>query len=197
MKRPTPVETDDNVARMVNRGSPFLKGNHFLVPTSIRFRKSRSVSSSLCQDRFASHSPISVPSERYARPQYEIIAHHSYRTTGTSFWILKSSRHSFVSLSVRRKSPDRQTNRCVTTAMFSIISLTHTMGHVLLLRSTGQKPHLRAEHLPSPTIGIGGGLATSPLPHHRTYGSRIRWFGGCSQGDTSPQPEHRFLACQP
>ena len=26
-------------------------------------------------------------------------------------------------------------------------------------------------------IGIGGGLTTSPLPHHRTYGSRIRRFG--------------------
>jgi hypothetical protein len=26
-------------------------------------------------------------------------------------------------------------------------------------------------------IGIGGGLTTSPLPHHRTCGSRIRRFG--------------------
>jgi hypothetical protein len=26
-------------------------------------------------------------------------------------------------------------------------------------------------------IGIGGGLTTSPLPHHRPYGSRIRRFG--------------------
>src|SRR4029453_5290977 len=26
-------------------------------------------------------------------------------------------------------------------------------------------------------IGIGGGLTTSPLPHHRTFGSRIRRFG--------------------
>jgi len=30
-------------------------------------------------------------------------------------------------------------------------------------------------------IGIGRGLAASPLPHHRTYGSRIRRFGGVSQ----------------
>ena len=35
-----------------------------------------------------------------------------------------------------------------------------------------------------------------PLPHHRTYGSRIRRFGGLSQGEPSPQPEHRFPACQ-
>ena len=26
-------------------------------------------------------------------------------------------------------------------------------------------------------IEIGGGLTTSPLPHHRTFGSRIRRFG--------------------
>ena len=35
-----------------------------------------------------------------------------------------------------------------------------------------------------------------PLPHHRTYGSRIRRFGGWRQGETSPQPEPRFPACQ-
>jgi len=29
-------------------------------------------------------------------------------------------------------------------------------------------------------IGIGGSLTTPPLPHHRTYGSRIRRFGGLS-----------------
>ena len=29
-------------------------------------------------------------------------------------------------------------------------------------------------------IGIGGGLTTSPLPHHRTFGSRIRRFGRLS-----------------
>jgi translation initiation factor IF-2 len=29
-------------------------------------------------------------------------------------------------------------------------------------------------------IGIGGGLATSPLPHHRTDGARSRRFGGVS-----------------
>jgi hypothetical protein len=33
-------------------------------------------------------------------------------------------------------------------------------------------------------IGIGRDLAASPLPHHRTYGSRIRRFGRLSQGDT-------------
>jgi hypothetical protein len=38
-------------------------------------------------------------------------------------------------------------------------------------------------------IGIGRGLTASPLPHHRTYGSRIRRFGRCGQGETSPQPE--------
>jgi hypothetical protein len=30
-------------------------------------------------------------------------------------------------------------------------------------------------------IGIGRDLTASPLPHHRTYGSRIRRFGGFSQ----------------
>jgi hypothetical protein len=45
-------------------------------------------------------------------------------------------------------------------------------------------------------IGIGRGLAASPLPHHRTFGSRIRRFGGLSQGESSPQPEHRFPECQ-
>src|SRR5215510_7046121 len=30
-------------------------------------------------------------------------------------------------------------------------------------------------------IGIGGSLTAPPLPHHRTYGSRIRRFGGCRQ----------------
>ena len=39
------------------------------------------------------------------------------------------------------------------------------------------------------TIGIGRGLAASPLPHHRTYGSRIRRFGRLSQGEPSPQPQ--------
>ena len=46
-------------------------------------------------------------------------------------------------------------------------------------------------------IGIGRGLTTAPLPHHRTYGSRIRRFGRLSRGDTSPQPERRLPACQP
>jgi hypothetical protein len=36
-------------------------------------------------------------------------------------------------------------------------------------------------------IGIGRGLTASPLPHHRTYGSRIRRFGRWSQGVT-PTP---------
>jgi hypothetical protein len=36
--------------------------------------------------------------------------------------------------------------------------------------------------LPWHLIGIGRGLTASPLPHHRTYGSRIRRFGGWSQG---------------
>jgi hypothetical protein len=38
-------------------------------------------------------------------------------------------------------------------------------------------------------IGIGRGLTASPLPHHRTYGSRIRRFGRLSQGEPSPQPQ--------
>ncbi len=38
-------------------------------------------------------------------------------------------------------------------------------------------------------IGIGRGLTASPLPHHRTDGSRIRRFGRLSQGETLPQPE--------
>jgi hypothetical protein len=45
-------------------------------------------------------------------------------------------------------------------------------------------------------IGIGRDLTASPLPHHRTDGSRLRRCGGCSQGETSPQPEPRFPACQ-
>ncbi len=45
-------------------------------------------------------------------------------------------------------------------------------------------------------IGIGRGLAASPLPHHRTFGSRIRRFGGVSQGESSPQAEPRFPECQ-
>jgi hypothetical protein len=34
------------------------------------------------------------------------------------------------------------------------------------------------------------------LPHHRTDGSRLRRFGRLHQGEPSPQPEHRFPACQ-
>jgi hypothetical protein len=33
-------------------------------------------------------------------------------------------------------------------------------------------------------MGIGRGLTASPLPHHRTYGSRIRRFGRFRQSDT-------------
>ena len=32
------------------------------------------------------------------------------------------------------------------------------------------------------SIGIGGHLATPPLPHHRAYGSVPRRFGGLSTG---------------
>src|SRR5438045_9104026 len=32
----------------------------------------------------------------------------------------------------------------------------------------------------APRIAIGGSLAAPPLPHHRTYGSRIRRFGELS-----------------
>ena len=35
-------------------------------------------------------------------------------------------------------------------------------------------------------IGIGRGLTASPLPHHRTYGSRIRRFGRFRQGQRHP-----------
>jgi hypothetical protein len=45
-------------------------------------------------------------------------------------------------------------------------------------------------------IGIGRGLTASPLPHHRTYGSRIRRFGRFSQSEPSPQPEHWVPECQ-
>ena len=38
------------------------------------------------------------------------------------------------------------------------------------------------------SIGIGGSLAAPPLPHHRTYGSRIRRFGGFS-GRSVSQPD--------
>jgi hypothetical protein len=47
-----------------------------------------------------------------------------------------------------------------------------------------------------PSIRDREGPHGLPLPHHRTYGSRIRRFGGLSQGETSPQPKHRFPACQ-
>ena len=36
----------------------------------------------------------------------------------------------------------------------------------------------------NPLIGIGRGLTASPIPHHRTYGSRIRRFGRLSRGNT-------------
>jgi hypothetical protein len=45
-------------------------------------------------------------------------------------------------------------------------------------------------------IGIGRGLAASPLPHHRTYGSRLRRFGRLRQGEPSPQPEPWVPECQ-
>src|SRR5918995_716952 len=45
-------------------------------------------------------------------------------------------------------------------------------------------------------IGIGRGLTASPLPHHRTFGSRIRRFGGGGEGEPYPPPAHRFPACQ-
>jgi hypothetical protein len=35
-------------------------------------------------------------------------------------------------------------------------------------------------------IGTGRGLTASPLPHHRTFGSRIRRFGRLSQGVITP-----------
>ena len=44
------------------------------------------------------------------------------------------------------------------------------------------------------TVGAG---SPRPLPHHRTYGSRIRRFGRWSQGETSPRPERLLPACQP
>jgi hypothetical protein len=46
-------------------------------------------------------------------------------------------------------------------------------------------------------IGIGRSLTASPLPPHRTYGSRLRRFGRHCQGETSPPPERRLPACQP
>jgi hypothetical protein len=47
-----------------------------------------------------------------------------------------------------------------------------------------------------PEIGIGGSLATPPLPHHRTYGSRIRRFDrrlselGCLNGRKAERFEY-------
>src|SRR6266581_1556515 len=35
----------------------------------------------------------------------------------------------------------------------------------------GRRPQPIRSHLRATTIGIGGSLATPPLPHHRTYGS--------------------------
>ena len=53
----------------------------------------------------------------------------------------------------------------------------------------------------SALFGIGGGLTTSPLPHHRTNGSRIRRFGRLSQGtakmNAALQPECPLLPRQP
>ena len=45
-------------------------------------------------------------------------------------------------------------------------------------------PFYAKSTFPTASIGIGRGLTASPLPHHRTYGSRIRRFGRFSQGDT-------------
>ena len=45
-------------------------------------------------------------------------------------------------------------------------------------------------------IGIGRGLTASPLPPHRTDGSRLRRFGSWRQGEPSPQPEHRVPECR-
>jgi hypothetical protein len=42
----------------------------------------------------------------------------------------------------------------------------------------------RLHSLIASRIGIGRGLTASPLPHHRTYGSRIRRFGRLSRGAT-------------
>jgi hypothetical protein len=41
-------------------------------------------------------------------------------------------------------------------------------------------PAQEVHALPSRRIGIGGNLAAPALPHHRTYGSRLRRFGGFS-----------------
>src|SRR3954451_14860885 len=45
-------------------------------------------------------------------------------------------------------------------------------------------PNLPAWHRARPRpIGIGGRLATPPLPHHRAYGSVPRRFGGLRAGE--------------
>ena len=46
-------------------------------------------------------------------------------------------------------------------------------------------------------IGIGKGLAASPLPPHRTFGSLIRRCGSWRQGASSPPPERPLPVCQP
>jgi hypothetical protein len=45
-------------------------------------------------------------------------------------------------------------------------------------------------------IGIGKGLAASPLPPHRTDGSSIRQFGSVRQGDDCTLPERPLLMRQ-
>ena len=59
---------------------------------------------------------------------------------------------------------------------------------VLYLASSDRPTGHAARELPNAAathsdglIGIGRGLATPLLPHHRTYGSRIRRFGRLSQ----------------
>src|SRR5712691_3042688 len=66
-----------------------------------------------------------------------------------------------------------------------------------------ETPHIhRDERCPLCCLfGIEGGLTTSPFPHHRTNGSRIRRFGRLSQGtakmNAAPQPECPLLPRQP
>jgi len=79
---------------------------------------------------------------------------------------------------------DQRTNNVPTTDTCTLSHTLHCTVEVLYTLSSADS----SGFFPRPwrLIGIGRGLAASPLPHHRTYGSRIRRFGGCSQGDTYP-----------
>jgi hypothetical protein len=54
----------------------------------------------------------------------------------------------------------------------SIAKLTHNLASATLAAMLAEVDLPRATVCSAPKIGIGGHLATSPLPHHLAYGSR-------------------------